>query len=76
MNSKPLECRGKHCDKKIIFLINSETNRSIPVEYDSLTTDEIKGLDSGINVLYNKVHHINHYTSCPDRDRFRKKKDS
>lgn len=69
---RALECRGPNCKQLIVFLINTDTGKSVPVDYSSLTMDEKKGMESGVNVLYNKVHHIIHYKTCPDRDRFHK----
>ena len=73
---KVIECRGPNCKQKIVFLQNAETGRTLPVNYDSLTMDEVKGLNNGVNVLYNKVHHIHHHKVCPDVEMFTKKRRS
>ena len=65
-------CRSDKCRKEIVFLINAETGHSLPIDYSSLTMDEVKGLSNGVNVLYNKQHHVSHYKTCPDANKFKK----
>lgn len=65
-------CRSDKCKKEIVFLINTETGHSLPIDYSSLTMDEKQGLSKGVNVLYNKQHHVSHYKTCPDANKFSK----
>ena len=74
MAARVVICRSDKCKKEMVFLINAETGHALPIDFSSLTMDEKHGLTKGINVLYNDQHHISHYKTCADPNRFSKKK--
>jgi len=63
------------CKKQIIFLKNAKTEKFVPVDYSSLTTDELTVMNVSPNVelLFNGVHHISHYKTCDNPNRFSKR---
>ena len=62
----------KSCKAHIVYL-KTKSDQYIPVNYNTLTLDERANLKT-IPVLFNSIHHISHFATCPDANKFRKKK--
>lgn len=60
------------CGQEFVFLKNFQTGKTIPVNLETITEEEKKGLEAGLQVGFNGKHHINHFADCPNRDKFRK----
>ena len=67
-------CRENKCGKEIYFAINAETDKTIPVDADSMTQDEIDWASRGLEWDYDKTRHISHYKTCTNPNRFSKRK--
>ena len=62
----------KSCKAHIVYL-KTNSDKHIPVNYDTLTLDERANLQT-LQVFFNPDHHISHFATCPDANKFRKKK--
>ena len=61
------------CGRDLIFLKNVR-NKLIPVLYETLLDIDIQQLKEGFALPFNASHMVNHFTNCPDADKYRKKK--
>ena len=63
-------CKETSCMEKMIFLFNPKTNKMVPVNYSTLSSDELKlikdqdGREPTITLCFNGVHHISHFKTC------------
>ena len=62
----------KKCNADIVFL-KTKNNKAIPVDYDTLTHEDMTNLSSG-DVLFRFGEHVSHFATCPDANKFRKVK--
>ncbi len=62
----------KKCDADIVFL-KTKNNKAIPVDYDSLTHEDMTNLAFG-DVVFRFGEHVSHFATCPDAKKFRKVK--
>ncbi len=67
-------CNEPTCGKKIFFLFNQKTNRTIPVDADSMSEDEINDyLLRKRTVYFDSSRHLSHFKSCKAPSKFHKK---
>ena len=60
------------CGKKMIYLYNANTLAMVPVDYETLTTEEKRDYHEAREILlnYNPAHHVSHFKTCTDPGRF------
>lgn len=63
----------KSCKRSIIFL-RTKTDRFIPVDFSSLSEDDMLRLVNREEVLFDNSRHITHFATCPQAKMFRKHK--
>ena len=64
-----INCKEDNCDGTFIYLINPETGKSVPVDYHTITEEEFKIMATE-QVYYNKLHHVSHFKTCKNPNRF------
>lgn len=67
-------CDEPNCRKKMIFLFNPKSKKMVPVDYDTLTTDEVNLIenkakkkelyDADVVLCFNGNHHVSHFKTC------------
>lgn len=62
----------KKCNADIVFL-KTKNDKAIPVDYDTLTHEDMTNMSSG-DVLFRFGEHISHFVTCPEAKKFRKVK--
>jgi len=77
-------CEEPSCMKKFIFLLNPRTKAMVPVDYDSLTSDEVKLIElapkkrsefkADVVLCFNEQHHVSHFKTCKKPNLFSSKK--
>jgi len=63
----------RECKAPMIFL-TTKLGRSNPTNASTITNEEMLILEKGGDVQFNSDHHISHFSDCPARDRFRRKR--
>lgn len=67
-------CAYEPCSKVFYFLLNTKTGKYVPVDADSMTTEEKQDiLINKKTIFYDGLRHISHFKTCLDPDRFSKK---
>lgn len=66
-------CSADQCDSAIVFLTNQATSKTVPVDLVSITPEENVQLINGDQVFY-QHHHVSHFKTCRDPNRFSKGK--
>lgn len=72
-NNYPFWCTADSCKIKIIMLL-TKNGKKIPVDYDSLTTEDKYEMLHGAKIIYRKNEHMTHFATCTEPNRFRKNK--
>jgi hypothetical protein len=66
-------CNEHTCGKRIFFLYNQKTKRTVPVNADTMSEDEIKDyLLRKRTVYFDSSRHVSHFKSCTAPNKFRK----
>lgn len=66
-------CNEHSCRKKIYFLYNQKTRRTVPVNADSMSEDEINDyLLHKRTVYFDGSKHVSHFNSCTAPNKFHK----
>jgi len=63
-------CRS--CGKRIVFL-KTDSGKKIPINYETLSNEDIENLEQGEEVLFDSTLHISHFSDCPQSKKWRKK---
>ncbi len=69
-----MRCREPGCNKEIIWT-KTANGSWMPIDYNSVSDEEIMLLAQGITLNYNPAIHINHWGTCTNPNHFKKKKD-
>ncbi len=64
MSSLKVSNRIKYCDEpscttKFIYLLNPKTMKMVPVDYDTLTSDELNAVEGNVSVMIVPVNQDN-----------------
>lgn len=72
MASPYTKCSKPQCAKPIAFL-PTKTGKTMPVDEDSLSIQDMADIEDGKPVLYDGKRHVSHFGTCQFASQFSKK---
>lgn len=70
-------CAEETCRAQFIYLKNPKTGKSVPVDVDSLSEDDVAEIEAcgpSSGVEYDENRHVSHFTTCTNPGRFSRRK--